>query len=70
MQMERYIVSLKVLDTRFYDGTPAGWERAYEAAQTVFLRDVTDIDAAVEEYRAKLPAGRYEVDDVKWRKVQ
>ena len=65
--MDEYIVSFKVIDSTHFDGTVLGVEREYEKAKTIFLRHVTDIDAAVEEYSEKLPFTQY-VDDVRWRK--
>ena len=62
--VKRYMVQFLVIDCKGWDGTPEEYARR---AKTVTLRGVTDVDAAVEKYMAKLPAGRYDVDDVKWR---
>ena len=61
---KRYMVQFLVIDCKGWDGTPEKYARR---AKTVTLRGVTDVDAAVKRYMEKLPAGRYDVDDVKWR---
>ncbi len=64
IKKETYTVRFKLIDTRNYDGTGEGFERAYENAPWIYLHGVEDIDDAVNEYRNQFPAGRYDIDDV------
>lgn len=63
----RYCVEFLVIDSRFYDDTEAGYQRALNRAKRIHLHEVTDIEAALQEYRKKFPADRYDIDDIKWR---
>lgn len=60
-------VRFLVLDTNYYDGTKKGIEKAFENAEEITVSNVSSIEEAVNQYRCKYPADRYDFDDFIWR---
>lgn len=60
-------VRFLVLDTKYYDGTKKGWEKALENAEEITVSNVSSVEEAVNQYRRKYPANRYDFDDFKWK---
>lgn len=61
------MVRFIVLDSRYYDGTLAGYEKALENSVEIVEPDMSNPDEAVEKWRKKYPAKRYDIDDICWK---
>ena len=57
-------VRFMVLDRKYYDGTEAGYEKAWNKAIEVIETNFDDKEDALNEWEKKYPPSRYTFDDI------